>query len=73
LLYFVFTTAIAIIIGLTITLILKPGKYIFMRGGFPNSAEKQLVPNEQTNIIENIPNAISSLIPNNPLEAILSC
>jgi len=72
LLYFVFTTAISIIIGLTITLILKPGQYVFMSGGFPNSGEKQIIPNEQTNFVENIPNAISSLIPNNPLEAFLT-
>ncbi len=72
LLYFVFTTAIAIIIGLTITLVMKPGRYIFMQGGFPNSGQKQIIPNEHTNLIENIPSAISNLIPNNPLESILT-
>lgn len=72
LLYFVFTTAIAIIIGLAVTLVLKPGQYLFKLGGFPNSSESQIVPNEQTSLIENIPNAISNLIPNNPLESILS-
>ena len=70
LLYFVFTTAIAILIGLAVTLILKPGKYFYELGGFPNSGESQ-IPNEQANLIENIPNAISNLIPNNPLESIL--
>ena len=72
LLYFVFTTTIAIIIGLAITLILKPGLYIYNLGGFPSSSETPLTPNEQINIIENIPNAISNLIPNNPLESILT-
>ena len=72
LLYFIFTTAIAIIIGLVVTLVLKPGQYIFSLGGFPNSSENQILPNEQTNLIENIPNAISNLIPNNPLESILT-
>jgi len=72
LLYFVFTTAIAIIIGLAVTIILKPGQYIFSLGGFPNSGESQVVPNEQSNLIDNIPNAISNLIPNNPLESILT-
>jgi len=71
-LYFVLTTVIAIIIGLAVTLILKPGQYIFTLGGFPNSDESQIAPNEQTNLIENIPNAISNLIPNNPLESILT-
>jgi len=72
LLYFVFTTAIAIMIGLVVTLILKPGQYIFALGGFPNSGKSQIVSNEQTNLIENIPNTISNLIPNNPLESILT-
>lgn len=70
--YFIFTTAIAIIIGVVVTLIMKPGEYIFSLGGFPNSSETVIVPNEQTNIIENIPNAITNLIPNNPLESILT-
>ena len=72
LLYFIFTTTIAIIIGLAVTLIFKPGQYIFELGGFPNNGKGQIAPNEQTNLIENIPNAISNLIPNNPLESILT-
>lgn len=58
-------------IGLAVTLVLKPGQYLFRLGGFPNSGENQIAPNDQTNLIENIPNAISNLIPNNPLESIL--
>ena len=72
LLYFVFTTAIAIIIGISLTLILKPGQYIFSQGGFPSNGEQQIAPNESINFIDNIPDAISNLIPNNPLESILS-
>ncbi len=72
LLYFVFTTAIAIVIGVAITLVLKPGQYFFRLGGFPNSSEDQITSSEPTNLIENIPNAISNLIPNNPLESILT-
>lgn len=72
LLYFIFTTAIAIIIGLVVTLIFKPGQYIYELGGFPNSGESQITPDDQTNLIEDIPNAISNLIPNNPLESILT-
>lgn len=72
LLYFVFTTAVAITIGLAVTLIFKPGQYIFSLGGFPNSGKSQNLPIEQTNLIENVPNAISNLIPNNPLESILT-
>ncbi len=71
LLYFIFTTVIAISIGLFVTLIMKPGRYIFQLGGFPNSGEKLIETAEQTNITENLPNTISNLIPNNPLESIL--
>lgn len=72
LLYFIFTTAIAIVIGMTVTLLLKPGQYIFSLGGFPNSGDSQIAPNEQSNLMENIPNAISNLVPNNPLESIMT-
>lgn len=70
-LYFVFTTTVAIIIGLSITLLMKPGEYVLTLGGFPESGEKQILPTEQANLIDNIPMAISNLIPNNPLESIL--
>ena len=72
LLYFVFTTAIAIIIGLAITLLMKPGQYILAMGGFPDNGVEQIEPNEQANLLEDIPNTISNLIPNNPLESILT-
>lgn len=70
-LYFVFTTTVAIIIGLSITLLMKPGEYVLSLGGFLESGEKQILPTEQANLIDNIPMAISNLIPNNPLESIL--
>ncbi len=71
LIYFVFTTTVAILIGVIVTLVMKPGQYIYSLGGFPNSNENLAEPIDQTNLIENIPNAISNLIPNNPLESIL--
>jgi Na+/H+-dicarboxylate symporter len=72
LLYFVFTTVVSITIGLAVTLIMKPGKYVFELGGFPNSGEKLVPATEQTNRLENIPDTISKLIPNNPLESVLT-
>jgi len=71
LLYFVFTTVVSIIIGLTVTLIMKPGQYIFNLGGFPNSSGEPSIATEDPKHMENIPTAISNLIPNNPLESIL--
>ncbi len=72
LLYFIFTTTVAILIGLFVTLIMKPGEYIYSLGGFPDSGEVPDLPTEQVNIVDNIPNAIANLIPNNPLESILT-
>jgi Na+/H+-dicarboxylate symporter len=72
LLYFVFTTTIAIVLGVIVTLILKPGQYIYQLGGFPNSSGNSIISSEPTNLLENIPTAISNLIPNNPLESILT-
>lgn len=71
LLYFVFTTIISIVIGLIVTLVMKPGHYFFKLGGFPNNSKEQSVTTESPNLMENIPSAISELIPNNPLESIL--
>ncbi len=72
LVYFIFTTAIAIVIGLIVTIILNPGRYVFALGGFPNSNTSHISPSENASLTQNIPNAISNLIPNNPLEAILT-
>jgi Na+/H+-dicarboxylate symporter len=72
LLYFLFTTIVSIVIGLTITYIMKPGRYVFELGGFPNSSNQLPVTDEAPALIENIPKAISNLIPNNPLESILT-
>lgn len=72
LIYFIFTTTVAIVIGLGVTLLMKPGKYIFDLGGFPSSGENPIETQGQSNLFENIPGAISNLIPNNPLESILT-
>lgn len=73
LLYFIFTTTVAIIIGLFVSLIMKPGQYFLELGGFPNSGGITTIPAaQQTSFMEDVPNAISNLIPNNPLESILS-
>jgi Na+/H+-dicarboxylate symporter len=72
LLYFVFTTVVAISIGLIVTLIMKPGQYVFKLGGFPNSSENIAQTTEATDLTANIPETISNLIPNNPLESILT-
>lgn len=72
LLYFLSTTTIAIVLGLLVTLIMKPGQYIYRLGGFPNSGDAEMPVSETTNAMENIPGAISNLIPSNPLQSILT-
>lgn len=72
LLYFLFTTVVAIAIGLLVTLIMKPGQYVFQLGGFPNTGETPIEVTEKTDLLGNLPETISQLIPNNPLESILT-
>lgn len=72
LIYFIFTTAVAIVIGVVVTLIFKPGQYLFAHGGLPDSGGNQVIVGDSTNVFEDIPGAISNLIPNNPLETILT-
>lgn len=72
LLYFLLTTIVSIIIGLSLTLLMKPGQYIFELGGFPNSGDPLPISGAATDLTKNIPKAISNLVPNNPLESILT-
>lgn len=72
LLYFIFTTAVAILIGATLSSIFKPGQLIFELGGFPNQSGETILVQENSEGFTNIPKAISNLIPDNPLQAILS-
>jgi Na+/H+-dicarboxylate symporter len=50
---------------------MKPGQYVYSLGGLPNSGADQTIPIEKTDLFENVPKAISNLIPDNPLESIL--
>lgn len=72
LLYFLFTTSVAIFIGVVVTMIFRPGEYVLSKGGLPNSKGPSTVPPAASDLLEDIPGAISNLIPDNPLEAILT-
>jgi len=72
LIYFVFTTTIAILLGLLVALFFKPGEYVLSLGGLPNSDTAVLPNKDSVNLFDNIPSAISNLIPNNPMESILA-
>ncbi len=71
LIYFVFTTAVAIIIGAVLTLLMKPGVLVNELGGLPGVEGEKIVTNGSLPDFQNIPETISNLIPDNPLESIL--
>lgn len=71
LIYFVFTTAVAIIIGIVLTLVMNPGKLVYTMGGFPNTGKPEEVGENTAITFSNVPDAISNLIPDNPLESML--
>ncbi len=70
--YFVLTTAVSIVIGIVLTLILKPGRYIYEKGAFtlPETSSAGTVNNGA--VFQNIPESISNLIPENPLASMVT-
>lgn len=72
LLYFVSTTLLAITIAIVIAYIFEPGKMIYESGGFSGDSGNSEVVNSASTSLTDIPRLISDLIPNNPLETILS-
>lgn len=70
LLYFFFTTVVAIVIGLLLGIVLAPGEMVRELGGLTVDSD-QLLPLQEPEKVS-VPAAISNLIPNNPLSAMLS-
>lgn len=70
-LYFVSTTAIAITIGTILAMIFKPGTYIFNKGAFELPEGSNQLKNN-VNLFDNIPDAISGLLPENPLASMVT-
>ncbi len=72
--YFVITTALAIVIGITLALLIKPGTYIdsqtlqFDMGAIKAQAEE--APNHQFNIHE-LPKKVVTLLPSNPINSMV--
>ncbi|HLS30239.1 MAG TPA: dicarboxylate/amino acid:cation symporter [Flavobacteriaceae bacterium] len=69
--YFIATTTISIIVGVSLALFFKPGKYIFDQGAFevPEATEDL---SETVAPFSDIPSALLELIPSNPLQAMLT-
>lgn len=69
--YFVITTVISIVIGIVLSLLLNPGKYMVLPGSL--SGTTALSDNEKpTSPFSDIPNAITDLLPENPLASMVS-
>lgn len=73
LLYFIFTTTVAISLGVLLVSFFKPGASIFRKGAFKLSESQiNLIDNNGNNSFFDIPNAISNLLPENPLASMVS-
>lgn len=73
LLYFIFTTAVSISLGVLLVSFFKPGASIFRKGAFKLSeSQVNLIDNEGDNSFFDIPNTISNLLPENPLASMVS-
>lgn len=71
--YFIFTTTVAIGLGVLLVNFFKPGASIFRKGAFKLSeSQVNLIDNNSNNSFFDIPNAISNLLPENPLASMVS-
>ena len=73
-LYFIVTTAIAIIIGLIVALLIKPGTYIDSQSVQATMAAAPMVVQDATTIginVNDLPQQILTLLPSNPLNSMV--
>jgi Na+/H+-dicarboxylate symporter len=70
--YFICTTIVAIVIGIVIAQQFEPGKLVYEMGGLTGSLTTANTTEIAPMDFSNLPEIISSLIPNNPLDAMLS-
>ncbi len=69
--YFMITTVVSITIGMVLSYVMKPGKYINELGGLPGGNSTSDLAKENVGS-GSIPETIANLIPNNPLEAMIT-
>lgn len=73
LLYFIFTTTVSISIGVLLVSFFKPGESIYRKGAFKLSEDQiNLIDSKGDSSYFDIPNAISNLLPENPLASMVS-
>lgn len=68
--YFVFTTVVAIAIGVSVAYLVKPGQYVTFEGDAEVEEAELTEPTAEGNFID-IPNALINILPDNPLEAMV--
>jgi Na+/H+-dicarboxylate symporter len=74
LVYFIVTTIFAIVIGLAVTMIIQPGKFIpgeLLQETVGSQALAQAPPPAQSPTLERLPDAIVHILPQNPLNAMV--
>jgi len=69
--YFMITTVVSISIGLVLSYLMQPGKYLNALGGLPGGNASSDIARKNLSS-GSIPELITNLIPNNPLEAMLT-
>lgn len=69
--YFMITTVVSISIGMILSYAMQPGKYLKELGGLPGGGPSSELATESVGS-ESIPETIANLIPNNPLEAMIT-
>ncbi len=72
LIYFICTTIVAIVIGVLIAMKFEPGKMVYEMGGLTGSLDAASSLKSRPMAFSNLPEIVSSLVPNNPLESMLS-
>ena len=70
--YFLFTTVVAITLGVFVAFLFSPGQFIGEQGGFDPTSSQANSEAPTNRMFTNIPESISNLIPSNPLESILT-
>ena len=72
LLYFIFTTVVAVTIGIVVAYLFKPGISVFRSGGFSGQGAPSIPVSEEAPARLDLAESISNIIPVNPLESILT-
>ncbi|OEK00927.1 C4-dicarboxylate transporter [Roseivirga sp. 4D4] len=70
--YFLLTTTASIAIGSALTILIQPGRYIHEKNGFSLDQTTSIQNDTEALPLTNIPEAISDLIPENPLAAMVT-